>query len=72
MDIKVTVSSYLFDDEPKFYSPLDNSQVCEISDLLDGNQIRIETNEGAFLVTLVRNGPSTIQRLIESDLSYAT
>lgn len=58
--MRVTVSSYLFDEEPIYYQPLDNIEVCEIDNSLDANQIVVSVAEGKFLITLVRNGPSTV------------
>lgn len=59
--MRVITSAYLFDNEPVFYEPLGDVKVCEISNAFDANQIVVDTTEGTFLITLVRNGPSTVQ-----------
>ncbi|MCK5600826.1 hypothetical protein KAR91_03095, partial [Candidatus Pacearchaeota archaeon] len=62
--MEVTVSASLFDDEPIFYLPQDDSdEVCQISLALRENQIIVFTIEGTFLITIIRNGPSTVRRM---------
>lgn len=64
--MKVYTSPYLFDGEPVFIEPADEIEVCELDETLDGNQIKIISAEGTFLISLIRNAPSTIEKIKEA------
>ena len=64
--MRVTVSTHLYDNEPVFYPLLDDDtdiEICYLDTALDANQIIVETAEGKFLISLIRNGPSTVRPL---------
>ena len=64
--MRVTVSAHLFDNEPAFYPLLGDDtdiEICYLDTALYANQIIVDTTEGKFLISLIRNGPSTVRPL---------